>query len=379
MFDLSEVLVPVQYSMVDAFGLDPKEVNPAITVDGYEIPDPSTFNDPEIAALAEKLRAAIPPRDPGYVIRRDVLSDIRYWWLAGLGDVLMLFGPTGSGKTSAFEQWCACLGIPLFSIKGHRRFEPHEAFGQFVGGENGTTPWVDGDMTLAAMYGLPVIINEYDRIEPGRTIVFNDVFEGRTFPIPGRSGVRVTPREGFRPVITANTNMVEDVSGNYGTASSHDTSLLERLFPVYVTYPTDDTERKALGKVLAPFDDDLLSYWFEQEGFKIATDSGIKEGNAISRAEFIGGLLKVADSIRKASKDGGNSSDAALERTMSTRILRKWAHHSVGHSSAPERYGKSGLHLAMKKCLSNLATQSTQIALHQAVETVFGVGEIVRP
>lgn len=85
-------------------------------------------------------------------------------------------------------------------------------------------------MTLAAMYGLPVIINEYDRIEPGRTIVFNDVFEGRTFPIPGRSGVRVTPREGFRPVITANTNMVEDVSGNYGTASSHDTSLLERLF-----------------------------------------------------------------------------------------------------------------------------------------------------
>jgi MoxR-like ATPase len=375
MFDLSEVLVPVHYRLVDAFNLDPNEVSPDLLAQGFAIPEPSTFADPAKAELAAKLRAAIPPRDPGYVYRKDVLSDIRYWTEAGLGDVLMLFGPTGTGKTSAYEQWCACLGIPLFSVKGHRKFEPHEAFGQFVGGENGTTPWVDGDVTLAAMYGLPVIINEYDRIAPERAIIFNDVFEGRSFPIPGRSGARITPREGFRVVVTANTNMVEDDSGNYGTASSHDTSVLERLFPVEVKYPTDSTERKILEGVLAPFDDDLLAYWFDQEGIKVSTDLGLKTGSAVSRAEFIDGLIKVATHIRDSSKDGGNTSDVALERTMSTRTLRKWAFHSVGHSAAPERYGKSALHLALRKCLSNLATRSTQIALHMAVETVFGIKE----
>ena len=58
---------------------------------------------------------------------------------------------------------------------------------------------------------------------------------------------------------------------------------------------------------------------------------------------------------------------------MSTRILRKWVRQSVRHCAAPEKRGKSALHLALLKYLSNMSTESTRIALHQAVETVFGV------
>lgn len=379
MFDLSEILVPATYSLAELFGLDPNEVDPSITVDGYQIPDPGTLADPAAAYYAAFLRAAVPPVDSSYQFRKDLLRDVRYWWLTGEGDVLLLWGPTGSGKSSVFEQWCARLGIPLFMAKGHRRFEPLEAFGQFVGGENGTTPWVDGPVTLAARFGLPCIINEYDRIAADRTIVFNDVFEGRAFPIPGKSGEVVTPQPGFRVAITANTNLVEDLSGNYGTANTHDVSLLERIVALYVGYPSDDTESRLLEKELEQFDDDLLHYWFDQEGIKMSTPQGMKEGAAINRGEFIEGLLEVARRIRTQSKDGGNTSDAALERTMSTRILRKWARHSVAQASAPEKLGLSALHLSMKKCLSSLATESTRIALHQAVESVFGVGEQVKP
>ena len=379
MFDLSSILVTVAYSLVDAFGLDPGEVDPAITVDGYAIPDPATLADPVAASYAAFLRSAIPPIDPYYQFRKDLVREIRYWWFTGQGDVMLLWGPTGSGKTSVFEQWCARLGIPLFMAKGHRRFEPMEAFGQFVGGENGTTPWVDGPLTLAARYGLPCIINEYDRIAADRAIVFNDVFEGRSFPIPGKSGEVVSPQPGFRVVITANTNLVEDLTGNYGTANTHDVSILERIVALYIGYPSDQTEITLLEKELEEFSDDLLAYWFDQEGIKLSTPQGMKAGSAISRSEFIEGCIQVSRKIRAQSKDGGNTSDSALERTMSTRILRKWARNSVAQAGAPEKLGLSALHLSLKKYLSSLATESTRIALHQAVETVFGVGEVVKP
>ena len=379
MFDLSSILVTVAFSLVDAFGLDPNEVDPAITVDGYAIPDPATLTDPVAASYAAFLRSAIPPIDPYYQFRKDLVREIRYWWFTGQGDVMLLWGPTGSGKTSVFEQWCARLGIPLFMAKGHRRFEPMEAFGQFVGGENGTTPWVDGPLTLAARYGLPCIINEYDRIAADRAIVFNDVFEGRSFPIPGKSGEVVSPQPGFRVVITANTNLVEDLTGNYGTANTHDVSILERIVALYIGYPSDQTEITLLEKELEEFSDDLLAYWFDQEGIKLSTPQGMKAGSAISRSEFIEGCIQVSRKIRAQSKDGGNTSDSALERTMSTRILRKWARNSVAQAGAPEKLGLSALHLSLKKYLSSLATESTRIALHQAVETVFGVGEVVKP
>lgn len=377
MFDLSTVLVPAVFSIVEAFGLDPNEIDPSITVDGYSIPDPSTLTDPSEIYYASYLRAAIPRIDPNYQFRKDLVREVRYWWLTGDGDVLLLWGPTGAGKTSLIEQWCARLGIPLFAAKGHRRFEPMEAFGQFVGGEDGSTPWVDGPVTLAARYGLPCIINEYDRIAADRAIVFNDVFEGRAFPIPGKSGEVVVPQPGFRVAVTGNSNLLEDLTGNYGTAATHDVSCLERIVSLYVGYADEGTEIKLLETELEAFSDELLAYWFDQEGIKVNTDQGIKEGSAINRREFITALVCVARMIRVQSKDGGNTSDSALERTMSTRILRKWARNTLAQAGAPEKLGLSALHLSLKKYLSSLATESTRIALHQVVEVVFGVGEQV--
>lgn len=376
---LEKILVRKDYSLQTVFGLDPNQVDPSITVSGFDIPAPETFDDPIAQQYAAFLKAAIPTIDPNYTFRREVIGDIYSWWIDDESrDVLQLWGPTGSGKTSAFDEWCGRLGVPRFAVKGHKGFEPHEAFGHYVAGPNGETIFAPGPVTLAAQYGLPCIINEYDRIQATRAIVFNDVFEARSFPMPGKHGEMLVPRSGFRVCITSNTNLVEDVSGNYGTASAQDTSLLERICSIHVAYPEAATERAILLKVLACFDDQLLAYWFDQEGIKLSTNSGLKEGAAISRDEFIDACIELAHKVRAQSKDGGSVSDAALERTMSTRILRKWVRQSVRHCAAPEKLGKSALHLALKKYLSNLATESTRIALHQAIETVFGVSPEVR-
>lgn len=375
---LSNILIPCEFPLAATFGLDLNEVDPQLTVSGFAIPDPSSLSDPDERRTAEFLRGAVPVADPLYRFRKDLVRDLYYWWQTGGDEVMYFWGPTGSGKTSIFTEWCARLGVPLFVGKGHRGFEPHEAFGHYILAAGGETVWAPGPVTLAAQYGCPVLINEYDRITPSKAIVFNDVFTGQSFALPGKHGEVVQPRAGFRTVLTGNTNLVEDLSGNYGTAASHDISLLERLCSVFIGYPDDDTEPKLLEKVLEPFEDQLLQYWFDQEGIKLATKSGMKQGSAISRSEFIDGLMEVARKIRSQSKDGGSSSDAALERTMSTRILRKWTFHAVMHCSAPEKRGLSALHLALRKYLSGLATESTRIALHQAVETVFGVGEKIQ-
>lgn len=375
---LDKLLQKREYPLVDTFGLDPAVFDTSITVTGFEIPDPAMLTDPDEQAHAAYLWGAVPVADPLYEFRHELIADIYYWWMYGTGEVLQLWGPTGAGKTSVMNEWCARLGVPLFALKGHRDFQSHEAFGHFILTENGQTEWAPGPVTLAAQYGCPVIINEYDRIQASRAIVFNDVFESRAFPVPGKHGEVVSPREGFRTIITTNTNLVEDPTGNYATATVHDVSLLERLMSVRVDYPSADTERRILKGVLQDTGDDLLAYWFDQEALAVNTPSGMKEGSAISRDEFIDAAINVANAIRKQSKDGGSTDDAALERTMSTRILRRWVFHAATQSSLAEKHGRSALHHSLSRYLSGTATESTRIALHKAIETIFGVGETVR-
>lgn len=155
---LDTILVSREYPLAATFGLDPKEVDPSISVSGFEIPDPANLSDPDARRTAEFLRGAVPVADPMYRFRKDLVRDLFYWWGTGGDEVMMFWGPTGSGKTSIFTEWCARLGVPLFIGKGHRGFEPHEAFGHYILAAGGETVWAPGPVTLAAQYGCPVLI-----------------------------------------------------------------------------------------------------------------------------------------------------------------------------------------------------------------------------
>lgn len=368
-----------RFPLGSTYGFADQEIHPSIMIPGYEHPDLDGIADPKEKAMAAYLKGNVPPINGGYVFRKDLIRELNFWYTQTSGDVLCLWGPTGSGKTSLANQFLARLGVPVFHLKGHKKMELIEAFGHYVAGPNGQTVFNYGPVTNAARFGGVVVINEYDRIQPSTAVAFNDVFEGGEFAIPGKHGETIRPRPGFRIVITANTNLVEDPSGLYQTASTHDISLLERLYSIRIDYPDEEAERKVVANALAGFNDQLLSYWFDQEGLKLVTKQGDRHGAAISRDDFIQGIIDVAHKIRKQSRDGGNADDSALERTMSTRIIAKWASYSAGMCGAATKLGLSALHYAMSKCLSDFATESTRIALHQAVVDVFGVDRKINP
>lgn len=376
----NSILLPVAYSVREAFDL--ADAPDDLLVAGYSIPANEDL-DAEQVPLAEFLRAHVPTIDADYCFRKDVFQAISCWQADSddqVGsEVLHLYGPTGAGKTSAYEQYCARLGIPLFSAKGHKAFEPHEAFGHFVAGPNGESIFAEGPVTLAATYGLPVLINEYDRIAPSRAIVFNDVFEGRPFANPGRHGEVVVPVPGFRVIVTTNTNMLGDNNGSYGTANAHDISVLERLHSIEIGYPEEHVEVAIVERELAIVPDQTLAYWFDQEELRVVTVAGMKTGAAITRREFAEALVAFARKIRQQSIDCGNEGDSALERTVSTRTLRRLAKWAVKHMTASEVLGLSAVHIALDKVVARAASSSTRVVMHQCLEACIGTGEKVAP
>jgi cobaltochelatase CobS len=373
---LEKVLVYSEVSAAEAFGLP--GLSPDLTVNRLDIPPPESFDDPELAYWADFLRKQIPVRNPFYKFRVQLVEILCIWLNSGLDlkDVLYLWGRTGSGKTSVVEQFFAVLGYPLFTGKGHARFEPEEAFGQFILNGDSGTEWVDGAFTMAARLGLPYLLNEADRIKPGIFIVFNDAFEGRSFCLPGKPGDVVKPAPGFCIIMTGNTNMVENTNGAY-QMSQMDFSLLDRLLAYRVDYSPSEIEENIVLGILATVPDQAVHYFLDQQGLSVKVDAGLVSGKAITRPMLAAAFVEVADSIRKQSMDGDNeNAHDAIERTMSTRTLIRFVRYSLNLAFLSQDATKSAVHRALDLVLG-LGSDQTRVVIHLAVEKVFHVGEVL--
>lgn len=357
----------VKVSLAAAFHCNGKpvaDIPAAVMVDKLE------WDDGDDAAM----RKLIPPVNMSYRFRKGLVRDLNTYWRV-CNEPLFLFGPTGSGKSSFIQQAYARLEVPLFRMTLSSDTELAEVFGHYVLGENGQTVFRYGPAALAAKFGFPLLLDEVGRATPETLIGMNGLFEaGSPFVIPG-NGETVIPHADFRLILTDNTNLAGDESGNYLTAMVHDKSVLDRMgMSIEVGYPVDE-ERELLTEQLALLaNDKLLTYWFSEEKMEVATPLGIRKGQDITRSDFIEGILKVRDMIRQQSRDCGNHSASALERTMSVRTLQRWLQFCIAFVGAPKQ-GYSALHYAMERSLTNTCTPSTKIAIHAMVKSVFGVSE----
>lgn len=276
-----------QKDFKDVFGFDPS-VPEGIPVTCYKPED-----------WDEKIRFLIPEADDTYEWPREELEDL----VIGMeiGDNVWLSGPTGSGKSSLIQEYCARVGRPFVRFNGREDVEADAFFGR-VQAENGSTVWHDGDFTTAFKYGALVLVDEATVIPAGIMMGLQWTLEpnGKLLLVDKAGSTEdriVKPNERFRAVYADNTRGLGDFTGAHAGTGVLNTAQLDRFgTSIHLDYLPQEREVAML-----------------QKKFPNIKESVLKN------------MVKFAELIRRSYRDG------ELSLTTSPRalqnILSKLSYH----------------------------------------------------
>ena len=79
---------------------------------------------------------------------------------------IILAGPTGSSKTSAFRAYCADRRLPFALVECNQAMDPGVIVGKTAPDGEGNLGWIDGAMTLVARYGGCILLDEINMAHP---------------------------------------------------------------------------------------------------------------------------------------------------------------------------------------------------------------------
>lgn len=270
----------VQYDMEDTFGI-------------------SGAKGMKVQGRADVGDARVPKRIPGYIFRREVLSDLMAFIKVGQhpDEALLLTGPMGCSKSSVITQTFSELNIPVSQATAFPEMELSDLVGHFNVVE-GETVFSHGPLATAMREGHPFIFEEMNRVTPGVLTALNTITEGGVLTIPENGGEVIRAAPGFMFLATDNTAGSGDRSGLYQDAMAQNGSSLDRFIVVDIGYPEKAIESQMLAST-AP-----------------ALDSSLREG-----------MIDVANEIRALFKgdESNHAGDAQVELPMSTRSLCRWA------------------------------------------------------
>lgn len=283
-----------------------------------------------------------PKSDANYEFRSEVLSDILAWWELSsvLNDGLFLTGPTGCGKSSVVCQIAARLNWPVQRLTAHSRLEMPEMLGHHVV-IDGDLVWQDGPLTIALREGHLFLLDEFDLLDPGTAAGLNGIVEGAPLVIAENGGELIHPHPDFRFIATGNTNGGGDRSGLFQGTLQQNAALMDRMCVIEVGYPTVEQEKKILSKACPDVPEAITAT-----------------------------MITVANEVRELFM-GADGNPGAIELTMSTRTLLRWAHLSW-FFQGKSKQGINPINYALDRALANRGCPETKRALHEIVQRHFG-------
>jgi len=92
---------------------------------------------------------------------------------------VLIYGPTGPGKTTAVEAWAAERGLRMATVSGNASMEPSQMTGKFVSDGNGSFAWIDGPVTDVVRNGGVLLLDEVNFISPKIYTVLYSLLDGR--------------------------------------------------------------------------------------------------------------------------------------------------------------------------------------------------------
>ena len=198
---------------------------------GYLTEDDFGVNVFKNTDFNEAVAVFIPKINPVYKLRKEQVTNILKGW--ELGDKTLMYGPTGSGKSSIIEQLCAYTGRPFIRVNCSGDMDSSMIFGQQVV-EDGATVWKDGVVTEAVKHGAVFAWDEWDvtpsEISMGLQWLLED--EGKLFlkEMPGTATEKfITPDPRFLIVAIGNTQGQGDHTGLHSGTNVQNSATVDRF------------------------------------------------------------------------------------------------------------------------------------------------------
>lgn len=298
----------------------------------------------------KKLNAYVEANSPhkpivndNYIFQMKVLQFLIFWWAREDHKPLLLWGHTGTGKTSVFLQFFARLNIPVFrqEVNGYSRFE--DWVGYMGINEKGQTEFQYGSLTLAMKYGGIFMIEEADKLDNAVASALHGVLDGQPLVISENGGEIIYPHQNFRIVATANSNGSGDNTGLYPESKIQDVAYMARYLALKVGYMSPETEKKILKKAI---------------GDSIADDTLDK-------------MLKFAGEVREVFISNSMEKKNKVRITMEIRSLIDWAQMTVDCAGVAKQE-VSPLAYALEGVMMSKASEGDRDKLETWYQRVFG-------
>ena len=240
----------------------------------------------EMKSVEATVMNLIPKKDPTYVTFghfKDVKSIIE----SKIFYPIFITGLSGNGKTSMVREVCAKLKRDMVRVNITVETDEDDLLGGFRL-VNGETVWQDGPLIVAMKTGALALIDEID-LASHKIMCLQPILEGQPIYLKKINQV-VYPAEGFNVVSTANTKGKGSADGRFMGTNILNEAFLDRFAATfYQEYPSTNAEAKILKKHFA--------------------------SKELTEDDFVDKLVKWADVIRKAFKDG------AVDEIVTTRRL----------------------------------------------------------
>lgn len=304
------------------------------------------FEDPiEIAAEPHPWT---PKRDNAYVFNKGLVR--RVLMSVANDESIMLFGEKGTGKSSLVKQIMARLNRPLLCINGGPALDEVDLLGCKTL-QDGDVKSMDGVLSYAYRWGIPVLIDELCTMKPGVLVAINDILQGDRVITLKHHGLdpNADPRllanmsgsmtiirhPSFKLFATDNTGGKSQKDSKYVGSNTQNSAVRSRFTSIKVNHMNPDDEVLALSKIL-------------EEEFDEAD---------IVDADLLAGMVEFAFHFRVAHEQH-ESFDS-----ISFRELRRWAIKLVDYENLDESF--------IDGVYSNLENTDQQLAEH-LFEQTFG-------
>lgn len=231
------------------------------------------------AALASVPRKELADR----YVHRDIIGgiqDFKAFDFARANHInVLIYGPTGPGKTTSIEAWAAERQLRMATVSGNAALEPGHLLGKFVSDGNGGFAWIDGPVTDVVRNGGVLLLDEFNFISPKIYTALYGLTDGRRIiSLLDHHGEVIEAHKDLTVFATMNPDYIGTTPLNFA---------MRNRFDMQIPWDYDDKVEAKLVKSKSLL---VLAKQLRDEAAKGQYETPISTNMLIEFCEFVTGL-----------------------------------------------------------------------------------------